>query len=87
MKLTRACEDFAILEFSHNVPYTYWNFGGSDSKEGEVPSNHSPFSAPPVQPTLRAGTDAMALAVLSFVGKKSRSVRHVAEKVVVRKHT
>lgn len=71
MKLTRACEDFATLGAPHNVPYTYWNFGGSKKADGEIPSNHSPFFAPQIEPTLQAGTDAMALAVLSFVAKES----------------
>lgn len=29
MELTRACEDFSTLGGGHNVPYAYWNFGGS----------------------------------------------------------
>jgi amidohydrolase len=67
MKLTRACEDFSILAAPHNVPYTYWNFGSSKEAKGEMPSNHSPLYAPLIEPTLEVGTDAMALAVLSFV--------------------
>lgn len=69
MKLTRACEDFSSLGADYKVPYTYWNFGGSSTTEGEIPTNHSPFFAPVIEPTLEAGTDAMALAVLSFVAK------------------
>jgi amidohydrolase len=69
MKLTRACEDFSILAAPHDVPYTYWNFGGSKEAKGEIPSNHSPLYAPLIEPTLEMGTDAMALAVLSFVAK------------------
>ncbi|PSN70427.1 metal-dependent amidase/aminoacylase/carboxypeptidase [Corynespora cassiicola Philippines] len=67
MRLTRACEDFSTLAATHDIPYTYWNFGGSASTEGEVPTNHSPFSAPCIEPTLKTGMDAMALAVLSFL--------------------
>lgn len=70
MKLTRSCEDFSTLGAPHDVPYTYWNFGGSKTSKGkEIPSNHSPHYAPEIKPTLEVGTDAMALAVLSFVAK------------------
>jgi metal-dependent amidase/aminoacylase/carboxypeptidase family protein len=70
MKLTRAIEDFSVRGAPHNVPNTYWNFGGSKTSDGkEIPSNHSPHYAPEVEPILEAGTDAMALAVLSFVAK------------------
>ncbi|KAF2642498.1 hypothetical protein P280DRAFT_505904 [Massarina eburnea CBS 473.64] len=51
-RLTRACEDFTIR--------------GSADTDGEVATNHSPFCAPDIEPTLQTGVDAMALAVLSF---------------------
>jgi len=69
MELTRACEDFSILGSQHGIPYTYWNFGGSSKQDGEMPTNHSPFFAPAIEPTLKAGTDAMGLAVLSFIAQ------------------
>lgn len=70
MKFTRACEDFSTLGAAHGVPYAYWNFGGSnDTVEGAGPTNHSPLFAPVIQPTLQAGTDAMALAALTFLVK------------------
>ena len=70
MKLTRATEDFSVLGAPNNVPYAYWNFGGSKTADGkEIPSNHSPHYAPEIELTLEAGTDAMALAVLLFVAK------------------
>jgi amidohydrolase len=67
MKFTPACEDFSTLGAEHSVPYAYWNFGGSQVTEGPVPSNHSPFFAPAIQPTLRVGIDAMAIAALTFL--------------------
>ncbi|KAI0857671.1 hypothetical protein F4860DRAFT_336894 [Xylaria cubensis] len=67
MQFTRACEDFSTLGARHSVPYAYWNFGGSQTTEEPVPTNHSPFFAPAIQPTLRVGTDAMALAALTFL--------------------
>ncbi|KAF2437509.1 metal-dependent amidase/aminoacylase/carboxypeptidase [Karstenula rhodostoma CBS 690.94] len=66
MRFTRACEDFSLLTGGHNVPHTYWNFGGSPTTDGEIPTNHSPFFAPAIEPTLEAGVSAMALAVLAF---------------------
>lgn len=44
MEMTSACEDFSTLGALHNVPYAYWNFGGSPGTGGaEVPNNHSLF--------------------------------------------
>lgn len=68
MVVSRATEDFSLLGADYNVPYAYWNFGGSPyNPEEGVPYNHSPFFGPAIQPTLQAGTDAMALAVLAFL--------------------
>ncbi|KAF2969165.1 hypothetical protein GQX73_g4405 [Xylaria multiplex] len=67
MQFTRACEDFSTLGAKHSVPYAYWNFGGSQTTDGPVPTNHSPFFAPAIQPTLQVGADAMALAALAFL--------------------
>ena len=72
-------EDFGILGTSIERPYCYWMFGGVGQAEwaerekngtlNEQPVNHSPFFAPVVQPTLTAGTDAMAVAALTFLAK------------------
>ncbi|KAH6612319.1 hypothetical protein B0J18DRAFT_447497 [Chaetomium sp. MPI-SDFR-AT-0129] len=68
MAFTRACEDFSVLGEVHDVPYAYWNFGGTHEDVAEpVPTNHSPFFAPEVDLTLKTGTDAMALAALTFL--------------------
>ncbi|KAF9769848.1 hypothetical protein IL306_012661 [Fusarium sp. DS 682] len=68
MTFTRACEDFPILGAPHNVPYAYWNFGGTPrDTEEPLAVNHSPNFAPAIQPTLQVGTDAMALAALAFL--------------------
>lgn len=51
----------------------YRNFGGSKKSSGkEIPSNHSPHYAPEIEPTLKVGTDAMALVVLSLVAKRTK---------------
>jgi amidohydrolase len=78
MELDTATEDFDNLASPHHVPYVYWNFGGTDAKKwndakkkGElsklIPENHSPFFAPVIEPTLHTGTDAFAIAALTFL--------------------
>lgn len=75
-----ASEDFSLLATAAGAPYVMWMFGGTDpvvwddavakGTVDELPSNHSPFYAPVIQPTLRAGVDAMALGALTFLKKK-----------------
>ena len=60
------------------VPYTYWGIGRTDrqaylaaEKAGrlqDLPSNHSPKFLPPLQPTLRTGTEAMVVAAMAWLG-------------------
>jgi metal-dependent amidase/aminoacylase/carboxypeptidase family protein len=80
-KPSMSCEDFSLLATAKNVPYVYWFLGGTDPKvweeaqesdapEAVLPNNHSPYFAPAIQPTMRVGTDAMALAVLTFLGER-----------------
>ncbi|KAF8866649.1 metal-dependent amidase/aminoacylase/carboxypeptidase [Acephala macrosclerotiorum] len=57
------------------VPYCYWTFGGTDPelwkdarKRGaldELPSNHSPYFAPVIQPTLETGAEALVVAAMT----------------------
>jgi amidohydrolase len=70
MRFTHPCEDFAALGAGakgREVPYVVWNFGGSAEAGGEAPANGSAMFAPVIRPTLSAGTDAMALAALTFL--------------------
>ena len=79
MKSVLGSEDFGILGSSVKRPYCFWMFGGVDRAEwdkmekagtlNEQPVNHSPYFAPVIQPTLKTGTDAMAIAALTFLGK------------------
>ena len=73
-------EDFSILGTSVGKPSCFWMIGGTDptkwdeaEKKGrvaeDIPVNHSPFFAPVMQPTIRIGVDAMALAAMTFLGK------------------
>lgn len=68
MAFTRAYEGFSTLGAAHSVPYAYWNYGGTPiGTKKPLATNHSPFFAPAIQPTLKTGTDAMALAALAFL--------------------
>jgi amidohydrolase len=71
-------EDFSILGTAVGRPCSFWMIGGTcpekwDEAEREgklqekIPVNHSPFFAPVMQPTLRVGTDALALAAMTFL--------------------
>ena len=64
-----ASEDFANLAMS-KIPYAYWWIGcdAVDSPR-KMPGNHSPFFAPAIQPTLRTGLDAFAIAVFRILEK------------------
>lgn len=76
MSLDTAADDFCIL-VPEGVPYAYWNFGSEDHKKwqkahdegrlNELPNNHSSKYAPLIQPTLEAGTQALAIAALTFL--------------------
>ena len=77
-ELRTACEDFSILATAIGKPYAFWFIGVVDpdtwdkaAREGSIPrtipSNHSPWYAPVIESTLRTGTDAMALAALTFL--------------------
>ncbi|KAI4247088.1 MAG: hypothetical protein LQ352_006235 [Teloschistes flavicans] len=71
-------EDFSILARAINRPYIFWGLGGCEPVKwdeakkngniGEIPGNHSAEFAPVIEPTLRTGTDALALAALTFLG-------------------
>ena len=72
-------EDFSVLATAVGAPYAMWIFGGIDGKTWDhavengtvdsLPMNHSPYFAPVIEPTLKTGIDAMALAVLTYLGQ------------------
>ncbi|KAJ5759505.1 hypothetical protein N7520_006661 [Penicillium odoratum] len=80
MERPSASEDFSLLATEVGAPYVMWMFGGIDEKTwddavekgtiNELPSNHSPFFAPVIKPTLQTGMDAMALGALTFLQRK-----------------
>ena len=72
-----ASEDFSYLATACGAPYVFYMFGCVDAdvwdeaerngKLDGIPHNHSAFFAPVVQPTMRTGVDAFALAALTFL--------------------
>jgi len=73
-----ASEDFSHIPDALGSPYVYWVLGGTDpdayaaaaaagTVDTDIPVNHSAFFAPVPQPTLRAGTEAMVVAALSYL--------------------
>ncbi len=78
-----ASEDFSNIPRAAGVPYTYWAIGGTDpqtyrtaEKNGhldDLPANHSPKFLPPLQPTLRTGTEALTAAALAWLAPYSGS--------------
>lgn len=74
---TNISEDFSTLATCRGIPSCFWLLGGidpgvwdraqADSRVEEIPGNHSALFAPVIQPTMRAGVDALCLAALTFL--------------------
>lgn len=75
-----ASEDFSDVPNALGTPYSYWGVGCTDEQTYEkasaagrvsqdVPVNHSPAFAPVIQPTCDAGTEAMVVAALAWLGQ------------------
>jgi len=70
-------EDFSNLAKPYNIPCAYWFFGGTPAEQWDdavkndtvslLPRNHTAKFAPAIEPTLETGTQAMALAALTFL--------------------
>jgi amidohydrolase len=71
-------EDVGIFGTAAGVPTCYWMFGGVPAEKyqaakqagtlnRDIPSNHSPFFAPVVDPTLTTGITAMTTAALEWL--------------------
>ena len=70
-------EDFSKIPDAVGVPYCYWAIGFTDrdtylaaEKDGhldDLTTNHSPKFLPPMQPTLRTGTEALIAAALAWL--------------------
>jgi amidohydrolase len=76
---TNVSEDFSTLGTCKDLPCCFWFVGGIDTelwdkaqREGnheEIPGNHSALFAPVIQPTMKAGVDALCIAALTFLRK------------------
>lgn len=62
-----ASEDFSRIPDAFGIPYAYWGVGGTAPGQTVYP-NHSPYFAPVIQPTLDAGTEAIVVAALAYLG-------------------
>jgi len=76
-------EDVSRFAQDASVPLVFWFWGGVDPQayaaasaagtlERDIPTNHSPFFAPVLQPTLDRGVDALVVAAKEFLGDGSQ---------------
>lgn len=73
-------EDFGVFATAAGVPGCYWLFGGIEparfmaaeaagTRDRDLPSNHSAFFAPLVEPTIDTGVSALVGAALGWLGE------------------
>lgn len=71
-------EDVGLLATAAEAPLVFWIIGGSDPEtvitaqaagrfEQEIPSNHSPYFAPILHPTIERGVEALVLGARTFL--------------------
>jgi len=74
-------EDVGVLAAAAGAPLVFWITGGADPSafaaaaaagrvEQDIPSNHSPYFAPVIDPTLQRGVDALTIAARTFLGER-----------------
>jgi amidohydrolase len=78
-KPTMASEDFGSFGAEWHVPSVFWFVGGTDpdvyakAKKngtiGSLPTNHSPFFAPVIHPTLETGVETLVVTALAWLGQ------------------
>jgi amidohydrolase len=72
-------EDVSWFARESGAPLVFWFWGGVDPEafaaakaggtlERDIPTNHSPFFAPVIHPTLERGVDALVVAAREFLG-------------------
>jgi hippurate hydrolase len=72
-------EDVGLLATAAGVPLVFWFTGGVDPVafatamaagrfEQDIPSNHSPYYAPVLEPTIEHGIDALIVAAKAYLG-------------------
>jgi len=73
-------EDVGAIATAAGAPLVFWFFGGVDpaafaaaaaagTLDSDIPSNHSPFFAPVVQPTLDIGVAALSAAAREWFAR------------------
>ncbi len=73
-------EDFGFLGTGSGIPSCYWLLGGTDADQyaaamaggpdaPSVPTNHSPFYAPVLEPTISTGVTALVTATLAWLAR------------------
>lgn len=77
---TSASEDFGSFGTEWHVPSVFWFVGGVDAdiyakakaagELNKIPSNHSPFFAPVLHPTLETGVETMVVGALAWLSKE-----------------
>ncbi|MBO1330691.1 amidohydrolase [Streptomyces sp. VRA16 Mangrove soil] len=77
MPQVNASEDVGVFGDTIGVPTVFWFWGGletqtvvqalQDGTLDQLPSNHSPFFAPLVEPTLSTGVEALVVAALTWL--------------------
>jgi hypothetical protein len=75
---TMASEDFGSFGVEWHVPSVFWFVGGvdrdvyakakRDGTIGALPTNHSPYFAPVIHPTVEAGVETLVVAALAWLG-------------------
>lgn len=79
-------EDFPEFGRSSGAPYVFWTLGGADpdayaaaeangTLDSDIPTNHSPFFAPVIQPTLSTGVTALVAAAMEWLDTSRTSKR------------
>lgn len=76
---TMASEDFGSFGSEWRVPSVFWFVGGADpdvyakakrdGRLGQIPTNHSPYFAPVIHPTLQTGIETLVVAAGAWLGK------------------
>src|ERR1700676_1686634 len=78
-KPTMASEDFGSFGAEWQVPSVFWFVGGvdrdvyakakRDGTIGALPTNHSPYFAPVIHPTVETGVETLVVTALAWLGK------------------
>jgi hippurate hydrolase len=82
---TSASEDFGSFGAEWHVPSVFWFVGGTDpdtyakakaaGEVNKIPSNHSPFFAPVMHPTLETGVQTLVTAALAWLAKDNAAAQ------------